>query len=244
MTIAAAPATGEVRTVDLAVTGMTCAACSARVERTLNKLDGVRASVNYATERATVQVPAELGDEVLVERIRKAGYGARVRGEDDDEDLTLTRVRDLRRRLIVAAVLAVPLCDLSITLALVPSLRFPAWQLVCLALAVPVVFWAALPFHRATLRNLRHRSSSMDTLVSLGVLASFAWSAWATLFGGHEPGYWVGFGPTAAGADAIYTSRAGPGATPPGCWPPWTRSPRRRCASFSTALSGWCRRAS
>jgi Cu+-exporting ATPase len=202
MTTAAPPA-GDVRTVDLAVTGMTCAACSARVERTLNKLDGVRASVNYATERATVQVPAALGDDVLVERIRKAGYGAHVRGEDD-ENLTLKRVRDLRRRLIVAAVLAVPLCDLSITLALVPSLRFPGWQWLCLVLAVPVVFWAALPFHRATLRNLRHRSSSMDTLVSLGVLASFGWSAWATLFGGHEPGYWVGFGPTAAGADAIY----------------------------------------
>ncbi|MBE8517371.1 cadmium-translocating P-type ATPase [Amycolatopsis sp. H6(2020)] len=199
----AAPVTGEVRTVDLAVTGMTCAACSARVERTLNKLDGVRASVNYATERATVQVPADLSDDVLVERIRKAGYGAHVRA-DDDEDLTVARVRDLRRRLIVAAVLAVPLCDLSITLALVPSLRFPGWQWLCLALAVPVVFWAALPFHRATLRNLRHRSAGMDTLVSLGVLASFAWSAWATLLGGHQPGYWVGFGPTAAGADAIY----------------------------------------
>ncbi|TVT60510.1 copper-translocating P-type ATPase [Amycolatopsis rhizosphaerae] len=203
MTIAD-PVTGEVRTVELAVTGMTCAACSARVERSLNKLDGVRASVNYATERATVQVPAGFGDDLLVERIRKAGYGARVRGEDDDEDLTLTRVRDLRRRLIVAALLAVPLGDLSITLALVPSLRFSGWQLLCLALAVPVVFWAALPFHRAALRNLRHRSSSMDTLVSLGVLASFSWSAWVTLFGGHEPGYWVGFGPTAAGADAIY----------------------------------------
>nr|WP_255481836.1 heavy metal translocating P-type ATPase [Amycolatopsis sp. SID8362] len=185
------------------VTGMTCAACSARVERTLNKLDGVRASVNYATERATVQVPGGLGDDVLVERIRKAGYGARVCAEND-EDLTLNRVRDLRRRLIVAALLAMPLGDLSITLALVPSMRFPGWQVLCLALAVPVVFWAALPFHRATLRNLRHRSSSMDTLVSLGVLTSFAWSAWATLFGGHEPGYWVGFGPTAAGADAIY----------------------------------------
>jgi Cu+-exporting ATPase len=199
----APPAHRAVRTLELAVSGMTCAACSARVERTLNKIDGVRASVNYATERATVQAPAGLGDEVLLDRVRKAGYGARVRGEHD-EDLTEARVRDLRRRLIVAAVLAVPVGDLSITLALVPSLRFAGWQLLCLALAVPVVFWAALPFHRAALRNLRHRSSSMDTLVSLGVLASFAWSAWATLFGGHEPGYWVGFGQTAAGADAVY----------------------------------------
>ncbi|GAB3562466.1 heavy metal translocating P-type ATPase [Amycolatopsis endophytica] len=199
----ATPLRRETRTVDLTVSGMTCAACSARVERALNKIEGVRASVNYATERATVQVPAGIGDEVLVERIRKAGYGARPRGTGDG-DPTERRVRDLRRRLIVAAVLAVPLCDLSITLALVPSLRFPGWQLLCLALAVPVVFHSALPFHRAALRNLRHRSSSMDTLVSLGVLASFAWSAWATLFGGQEPGYWVGFGPTAAGADAIY----------------------------------------
>ncbi|RSN42061.1 cadmium-translocating P-type ATPase [Amycolatopsis sp. WAC 04197] len=192
-----------VRTVELTVSGMTCAACSARVERTLNKLDGVRASVNYATERATVQVPETLADDVLIERVRKSGYTAEIRG-DEDPDLGFSRVRDLRRRLVVAALLAIPLGNLSITLALVPRLRFPGWELLCLALAVPVVFWSALPFHRATLRNLRHRSSSMDTLVSLGVLSSFAWSAWSAFAGGSEPGYWIGFGPTAAGADAIY----------------------------------------
>ncbi|UMO99330.1 cation-translocating P-type ATPase [Amycolatopsis sp. EV170708-02-1] len=192
-----------VRTVELTVSGMTCAACSARVERTLNKLDGVRASVNYATERATVQVPGTLADDVLIERVRKAGYTAEIRG-DEDPDIGFARVRDLRRRLVVAALLAIPLGNLSITLALVPRLRFPGWELLCLALAVPVVFWSALPFHRATLRNLRHRSSSMDTLVSLGVLSSFAWSAWSAFAGGTEPGYWIGFGPTAAGADAIY----------------------------------------
>ncbi|MGK4595108.1 heavy metal translocating P-type ATPase [Amycolatopsis sp. w19] len=192
-----------VRTVELTVSGMTCAACSARVERTLNKLDGVRASVNYATERATVQVPGTLADEVLIERVRKSGYTAEIRG-DEDPDIGFAKVRDLRRRLVVAALLAIPLGNLSITLALVPRLRFPGWELLCLALAVPVVFWSALPFHRATLRNLRHRSSSMDTLVSLGVLSSFAWSAWSAFAGGTEPGYWIGFGPTAAGADAIY----------------------------------------
>ncbi|KFZ82185.1 cation-transporting ATPase [Amycolatopsis sp. MJM2582] len=192
-----------VRTVELTVSGMTCAACSARVERTLNKLDGVRASVNYATERATVQVPETLADDVLIERVRKSGYTAEIRG-DEDPDLGFARVRDLRRRLVVAALLAIPLGNLSITLALVPRLRFPGWELLCLALAVPVVFWSALPFHRATVRNLRHRSSSMDTLVSLGVLSSFAWSAWSAFAGGSEPGYWIGFGPTAAGADAIY----------------------------------------
>ncbi|MER6670601.1 heavy metal translocating P-type ATPase [Amycolatopsis japonica] len=201
MTIAAPES--AVRTVELTVSGMTCAACSARVERTLNKLDGVRASVNYATERATVQVPETLADEVLIERVRKSGYTAEIRG-DEDPDIGFARVRDLRRRLVVAALLAIPLGNLSITLALVPRLRFPGWELLCLALAVPVVFWSALPFHRATLRNLRHRSSSMDTLVSMGVLSSFAWSAWSALAGGTEPGYWIGFGPTAAGADAIY----------------------------------------
>ncbi|MFD5095614.1 heavy metal translocating P-type ATPase [Amycolatopsis thailandensis] len=192
-----------VRTVELTVSGMTCAACSARVERTLNKLDGVRASVNYATERATVQVPEALADGVLIERVRKSGYTAEIRGEEDP-DTGFERVRDLRRRLVVAALLAIPLGNLSITLALVPRLRFPGWELLCLVLAVPVVFWSALPFHRATVRNLRHRSSSMDTLVSLGVLSSFAWSAWSAFAGGAEPGYWIGFGPTAAGADAIY----------------------------------------
>ncbi|ANN18368.1 copper-translocating P-type ATPase [Amycolatopsis orientalis] len=201
MTISA-PETA-VRTVELTVSGMTCAACSARVERTLNKLDGVRASVNYATERATVQVPDELADDVLVERVRKVGYTAEIRGEEDP-GTGFARVRDLRRRLVVAALLAIPLGNLSITLALVPRLRFPGWELLCLVLAVPVVFWSALPFHRATLRNLRHRSSSMDTLVSIGVLASFAWSAWSAFSGGAGPGYWIGFGPTAAGADAIY----------------------------------------
>ncbi|ONF63441.1 heavy metal translocating P-type ATPase [Amycolatopsis keratiniphila] len=201
MTISAPEA--AVRTVELTVSGMTCAACSARVERTLNKLDGVRASVNYATERATVQVPGTLADDVLIERVRKSGYTAEIRG-DEDPDTGFARVRDLRRRLVVAALLAIPLGNLSITLALVPRLRFPGWELLCLVLAVPVVFWSALPFHRATLRNLRHRSSSMDTLVSLGVLSSFAWSAWSAFAGGTEPGYWIGFGPTAAGADAIY----------------------------------------
>ncbi|GAB3735538.1 heavy metal translocating P-type ATPase [Amycolatopsis oliviviridis] len=201
MTISAPEA--AVRTVELTVSGMTCAACSARVERTLNKLDGVRASVNYATERATVQVPEALADDVLIERVRKSGYTAEIRG-DEDPDTGFARVRDLRRRLVVATLLAIPLGNLSITLALVPRLRFPGWELLCLVLAVPVVFWSALPFHRATLRNLRHRSSSMDTLVSLGVLSSFAWSAWSAFAGGTEPGYWIGFGPTAAGADAIY----------------------------------------
>ncbi|WP_409465349.1 heavy metal translocating P-type ATPase [Amycolatopsis sp. GA6-003] len=200
----AAPAATPTRHLDLAVGGMTCAACAARVERSLGKLDGVRATVNYATERATVHFPPDLDPASLVATIEKAGYTATVRGETSPEHRD-ARVRDLRRRLIAAAVLAVPLGNLSITLALVPSLRFPLWELVCLLLATPVVFWSAAPFHRAALRNLRHRSSSMDTLVSLGVLASYLWSAASVLIGsGSEAGYWIGFGATAPGADSVY----------------------------------------
>ncbi|WP_301303047.1 heavy metal translocating P-type ATPase [Prauserella alba] len=193
------------RVVELTVTGMTCAACSTRVQRGLNKLDGVQASVNYATERAVVELgdDTDTGVDELLDRVSRLGYSASVSGgtaSDTGED----RVRDLRRRLMVAALLAIPLGNLSISLALVPSLRFPGWQALCVLLAVPVVCWSALPFHRAAWRGLRHGSASMDTLVSLGVLASFCWSVVAMLVADQEPGYWLGFGATPAGADAIY----------------------------------------
>ncbi|TQM02954.1 heavy metal translocating P-type ATPase [Pseudonocardia kunmingensis] len=165
------------RTVELAIGGMTCAACVGRVERKLRKLDGVRAAVNLATERAVVSAPAGVGDERLVETVEKAGYSARVVAPDaapEPEDVDA--VRRLRVRLAVALVLFVPLADLSLALSLVPSLRFPFWQLVVAALALPVVGWAAWPFHRAAVANLRHGTTSMDTLVSLGVVAATAWS--------------------------------------------------------------------
>ncbi|ASR39242.1 copper-translocating P-type ATPase [Prauserella marina] len=182
---------------------MTCAACSARVQRGLNKLPGVTASVNYATERAIAEVAADTDTGLLLDRVSQLGYSASVRGTEHN-DTGGERVRDLRRRLVVAALLALPLGNLSISLALVPSLRFSGWQALCVLLAVPVVFWSALPFHRAAWRGLRHGSASMDTLVSLGVLASFCWSVVAMAAAGEEPGYWLGFGPTPPGADAIY----------------------------------------
>ncbi|PRY41448.1 heavy metal translocating P-type ATPase [Umezawaea tangerina] len=197
--------TGAPASVELAVSGMTCAACAARVERKLNKLDGVHASVNYATERAVVHLPPGLAAEDAVEAVRRAGYDARVRLRDDDSRAAHTaKVDDLRRRLVVAAVLAIPLGNLSITLALVPALRFPGWEALCVLLALPVVGYSAWPFHRAAVRTLRHGSSSMDTLVSLGVLASFGWTVWSVLFGADRPGYWLGFGTTTSGADAVY----------------------------------------
>ncbi|WP_330276115.1 heavy metal translocating P-type ATPase [Lentzea sp. NBC_00516] len=188
--------------VELSVSGMTCAACANRIERKLNKVDGVRATVNYATERAIVHLPQGMRTEDAVQVVRAAGYDASVAGHDHEQ--SRDTVTGLRRRLVVAAVLAIPLGNLSISLALVPSLRFPGWEALCVLLALPVVTYSAWPFHRAALRNLRHGASSMDTLVSLGVLASFGWAVWSLVAGSAGPGHWLGFGVTAEGADAVY----------------------------------------
>ncbi|MGW0521959.1 heavy metal translocating P-type ATPase [Crossiella sp. NPDC003009] len=165
-------------TVELALSGMTCAACAARIERKLNKIDGVHAVVNYATERASVSFPATIDVTRLVQAVAAAGYTAhevRQTTASDGPD----PVRALWRRLVVSVLLTFPLADLALAMAWVPWLRFPGWQWVCLALAAPVVLWAALPFHRAALRNARHGAASMDTLVSLGVLSAFGWSTYA-----------------------------------------------------------------
>ncbi|AGW40954.1 cation-transporting P-type ATPase [Leifsonia xyli subsp. cynodontis DSM 46306] len=159
--------------IDLAIEGMTCASCVARVERRLGRLDGVEAVVNLATERASVLAPAGVGAEALVAEVEKAGYGARVLA--DSRDIVGEQGPDARRlrlRLLVAAALSVPI----VLLAMVPVLRFPGWELVSLALAAPVVLWAGWPFHRSAAVNLRHGATTMDTLVSLGTLVAFAWS--------------------------------------------------------------------
>lgn len=200
----------ELDVIELDVSGMTCAACAGRVERALSKIDGVSASVNYATERALI---SGLGEESLhraIEQVERAGYGARIHDGADDawsRRATETRIVSLRRRLIVSALLTVPLMDLTIVLALVPGWRFPAWELVCVLLALPIVTWAAWPFHKATLRNLRHGTVSMDTLVSLGIAASFGWAVGTLIVGAGgagADGYWLGFGITPAGADSVY----------------------------------------
>ncbi len=187
---------------------MTCAACAARVERRLNKLDGVTATVNYATERARVQCPTDTDPRALIDLVQRAGYTARrvddVPASDDDAGHAV-RVADLRRRLAVAAVLAVPICDLSLALSLFPELRFAGWQWVCLALAAPVVGWCALPFHRAALAGARHGTSSMDTLVSVGVLAASGWSLWVMMAGGPvAPGLGQGLSVLAGSDHALY----------------------------------------
>jgi Cu+-exporting ATPase len=187
---------------------MTCAACAARVERKLNKLDGVTATVNYATERARVQCLGDTDPRALIDLVQRAGYTAR-RVDDvpaaDDDAAHADRVADLRRRLAVAAVLAVPICDLSLALSLFPELRFSGWQWICLALAAPVVGWCALPFHRAAVTGARHGTSSMDTLVSVGILAASAWSLWIMFNGGAvSPGLGQGLSVLAGSDHALY----------------------------------------
>ncbi|MEV6647249.1 heavy metal translocating P-type ATPase [Amycolatopsis sp. NPDC051371] len=160
--------------VELAIGGMTCASCAARVERKLNKVGGVTATVNYATEKAQVSYPRELSVDDLRAVVEAAGYSARL-PEPEEPDETPT----LRKRLLLSAVLTVPL----VALAMVPAWQFDYWQWVSLVLAAPVVTWGAWPFHRAAAVNLRHVTATMDTLISLGVLAAVAWSLYALFFG-------------------------------------------------------------
>ncbi|MFJ9785526.1 heavy metal translocating P-type ATPase [Amycolatopsis sp. NPDC101161] len=158
--------------VELAIGGMTCASCAARVERKLNKVDGVTATVNYATEKAQVSYPSALSVDDLKAVVEAAGYSAKL-PEPEAPDETPT----LRKRLLLSAVLTVPV----IALAMVPAWQVDPWVL--LALAAPVVTWGAWPFHRAAAVNLRHATATMDTLISLGVVASVAWSLYALFFG-------------------------------------------------------------
>lgn len=180
-TSAAAAREGSAR-VELDIGGMTCASCAARIEKRLNRLDGVEATVNYATERAVVEAPADMEPGLLIAEVEKTGYTAAVpapRGGAHDHDATDADLASLRRRLIGSIVLAVPV----IVVSMVPALQFIGWQWVALALATPVVIWGAWPFHRAAWINLRHGAATMDTLISLGVTAAYAWSLYALFFG-------------------------------------------------------------
>jgi P-type Cu+ transporter len=175
------------RKVELSIRGMTCAACAARVEKKLVALGDVAATVNLATERAAVVAPPSVPVQRLIEAVEQAGYAAEPTGpaaasRDGGADAgsgDAFRVAYLRRRLIVALVFFIPLSDLSVLLSLFPSFRFPGWQWVLIALAAPVAGWAAWPFHSAALKNARHGSTSMDTLVSLGIVAACGWSLYA-----------------------------------------------------------------
>jgi P-type Cu+ transporter len=172
--------------VELAIGGMTCASCANRIEKRLNRLDGVTATVNYATEKASVSFADDVTTGDLIAQVEKAGYTASLPAVPEPEsDAEEAPVRALRRRLVVSAVLAVPV----VGLAMVPALQFTNWQWASLTLAAPVVVWGAWPFHRAALANLRLAAATMDTLVSLGTIAAFGWSLYALFFGtAGEPG--------------------------------------------------------
>ncbi|MCW3468838.1 heavy metal translocating P-type ATPase [Rhodococcus pyridinivorans] len=189
MTTQSQPVAAE--SIELAITGMTCASCANRIERKLNKLDGVTATVNYATEKAKVSYPDDVTPEDLVTVVEQAGYGAALpppsaqatgrTGDVPESD----PVAPLRHRLVVSAILTVPV----IAMAMIPALQFTNWQWLSLTLAAPVVVWGAWPFHRAAWINLRHGTSTMDTLVSLGTLAALGWSVYALFWGtAGEPG--------------------------------------------------------
>lgn len=193
------------RRVELDVSGMTCAACAARVESRLNKLDGVRASVNYATRVATVDAPGAVATDELCEVVRRAGYDAELRaaGRDERPDPDDATARSLLRRLAVAAVLFVPLSHLSVMVAVLPATRFPGWQWVLTALALPIVGWAAWPFHRVALRNARHGTASMETLISVGITAATLWSMY-TIFAVRREQPTTGVWQALMSSDAIY----------------------------------------
>jgi P-type Cu+ transporter len=175
--------------IELDITGMTCASCAMRVENRLNKLDGINATVNYATEKATVTVPSGYDPHALIAEVAKAGYTAALpqhrdepaaESAGDDPELS-----SLRNRLIAAIVLATPV----ILMAMIPVLQFRNWQWASLALAAPVIVWAGHPFHKAAWANLKHGAATMDTLVSIGTLSAFLWSLYALFLGtAGEPG--------------------------------------------------------
>ncbi|MFG3703510.1 heavy metal translocating P-type ATPase [Micromonospora sp. NPDC047670] len=176
--------------IELAIGGMTCASCAARIEKKLNRMDGVTATVNYATEKATVRYADEVSPDDLIATVEKTGYTAALppppaTGGAEPAAEPVDELRGLRTRLWVSLVLTVPV----IVLAMVPAWQFEYWQWLSLTLAAPVVVYGGLPFHRAAWINLRHGAATMDTLVSLGTLAAFGWSVWALFLGtAGEPG--------------------------------------------------------
>ncbi|MDQ1742263.1 MAG: P-type Cu+ transporter, partial [Pseudonocardiales bacterium] len=207
--VSAPPVPAGGRTVDLRIGGMTCASCAARVEKKLNKLDGVIASVNYATETASIRMLGDRSEDDLIATVEATGYTATLpRPAGRDAEPEADRDPDpgtgrLRSRLLVSALLAAPV----LVLAMVPAAQLRYWQWLSLVLATPVVAWGGWPFHRAALANARHRAATMDTLISLGVSAAYGWSVWALLLGGAgRAGMRMDFSlvPARGGADALY----------------------------------------
>src|SRR5215207_1613779 len=241
-----APATAPLRDgheIELAIGGVTCASCVARVERRLNKLAGVSASVNLATERASVTYPDTVTPTDLVAQVEAAGYTASLSQPSAVKSGSEPPAApDLRTRLVVSALLTLPV----LLMAMMPALQFSSWQWWSLALATPVVLWGAAPFHRAAWVNARHGAATMDTLISLGTLAAYGWSLWALFVGeAGELGMTMPLSFTVergAGMDEIYLEVASAvtvfmlAGAPPRRAP--SAAPARRCARSSNSASG------
>jgi P-type Cu+ transporter len=206
-----APTGGQPADVELLIGGMTCASCAARIEKKLNRMDGVTATVNYATEKAKVSYGDGVTPDDLIATVEKTGYTAQLPQPprpEAEEAGEADPVAPLRQRLLISLALSVPV----VAMAMVPALQFTYWQWLSLVLAAPVVVWGGWPFHRAAWTNLRHGAATMDTLVSLGTLAAFAWSLYALFLGtAGEPGMTHPFELTIArsdGAANIYLEAA------------------------------------
>ncbi|MFF5498405.1 heavy metal translocating P-type ATPase [Streptomyces aquilus] len=204
-------ATGAPSEVELAIGGMTCASCAARIEKKLNRMDGVTATVNYATEKAKVSFAGEVSVQDLIATVEKTGYTAQEPSPPEDpgdDEPVHDELRTLRQRLTTAVLLAVPV----VAMAMIPALQFEYWQWLSLTLAAPVVTYAGWPFHKAAFTNARHGAATMDTLISVGTLAAFGWSLWALFLGtAGEPGMTHPFELTIArgdGAGNIYLEAA------------------------------------
>ena len=169
----------EMSVVELSIDGMTCASCANRIEKKLNKIDGVAATVNFATEKARVEYGDDITPEQLVATVEDAGYRARLPASEPDDRCDEDPTAALRQRLLISLALTVPV----IAMAMVPALQFTNWQWLSLTLAAPVVVWGAWPFHRAAWANLRHGTATMDTLISMGTLAALGWSVYALFWG-------------------------------------------------------------
>ncbi|MDP1794129.1 MAG: heavy metal translocating P-type ATPase [Acidimicrobiales bacterium] len=195
----------DTRHVQLTIGGMTCASCAARIEKKLNRIDGVAATVNFATETATADIPVAFDVAALIDAVEAVGYTAAVpRSQVTEVEAAVDELAPLGTRLQVSALLAAPV----VLLSMIPALQFDNWQWLALTLASPVVVWGALPFHRATWTNLRHAAATMDTLISIGTLAAFGWSLYALFFGDAGiPGMRMSFALTierSAGTHEIY----------------------------------------
>ncbi|WP_405218300.1 heavy metal translocating P-type ATPase, partial [Agrococcus sp. Ld7] len=190
--------------MELEIGGMTCASCAMRIEKKLNKLDGITATVNYATEKAKVSAPADFDPALLIAEVEKTGYTAALPAPDrpsmldDESEAPDAELVSLRHRLIGSVVLTVPV----IAMAMAPALQFTYWQWLSLALAAPVIVWGAWPFHKAAWTNLRHGAATMDTLISMGTSAALLWSLYALFFGtAGVPGMTHAFELTVAPSD-------------------------------------------